>query len=295
MIINVTDTYKRAEYVDIISANIVLLEATPPPVMITRGDMIGKLRSFLIYIRDHGSAYIYGKHYTGVSIRKLAKLYGGSWTTWEDYIHAWIEWGLLGAPDHSVTENNIFEINAKEYARLSGDHYKATTMYTVTRWTAEQLASLPARKEKGSGTKANAIHRLGQAEADRIYGDRRGISHPAQLAEEMILYWIEAEIRDHGYCTRGALRQKVQVSYDDRNGQERRIKVDPVFDDMRPEIEKRYRYGAPTAELIQKLKDQYGAEKIRIKGRQWILTRKEDAPERATASARRRDKEDDKQ
>ena len=122
MVINVTDTFKRAEYIDIISANIVLLDTTPMPVMRTRGNMIGKLRSFLTYFRDHGSAYIYGKHYTGVSIRKLANLYGGSWTTWEKYIHVWIEHGLLGAPDHSASENNIFEINAKEYARLSGEN-----------------------------------------------------------------------------------------------------------------------------------------------------------------------------
>lgn len=269
MIINVTDTYKRAEYVDIISANLVLLEATPPPVMITRGDMIGKLRSFLSYIRDHGSAYIYGKHYTGVSIRKLAKLYGGSLTTWEKYIHAWIEWDLLGAPDHSVTENNIFEINAMDHAR-DNDQRNATTMYTVTRWTAEKLASLT--EIKGSGTKADKIHRRGQAEANRIYGDQREISHAQRLAEEMIIHRINIEIRRKGYCTRGELRQRVQVTYTDRNGEDQRIKIDPVFDDMRSEIEERYRYGAPTKELIQKLRDQYGADKIQINGRSWIIT-----------------------
>lgn len=277
MIINVTDTYKHAEYVDIISTNLALLKETHPPVMITRGDMIGKLRTFLIYIRDHGSAYIYGKHYTGVSIRKLRSIYGGgSYQTWEKYIHAWIEWDLLGVPDHSVTENNIFEINAKEYARLSGIEagtpMNATTMYTVTRWTAEKLASLTA--VKGTGTKADTIHRRGQAEADRIYGDKRKISHPQRLAEEMIWHRIGAEIKDHGYCTRGALRQKVPITYTGRNGQERRVKIDPVFDDMRSEIEKRYRYGAPTAEIVQRLRDQYGAEKIKIKGRQWIITEK---------------------
>lgn len=269
MIINVTDTYKRAEYVDIISANLVLLEATPPPVMITRGDMIGKLRSFLSYIRDHGSAYIYGKHYTGVSIRKLAKLYGGSLTTWEKYIHAWIEWDLLGAPDHSVTENNIFEINAMDHAR-DNNQRNATTMYTVTRWTAEKLASLT--EIKGSGTKADKIHRRGQAEANRIYGDQREISHAQKLAEEMIIHRINAEIRRKGYCTRGELRQRVQIIYTDRNGEDQRIKIDPVFDDMRSEIEERYRYSAPTKELIQKLRDQYGADKIQINGRQWIIT-----------------------
>lgn len=271
MIINVTDTYKRAEYVDIIGANLALLETTHPPVMRTRGDMIGKLRSFLTYIRDHGSAYIYGKHYTGVSIRKLASLYGGSLTTWEKYIHAWIEWDLLDRPNHSWSEKNVFEINAMDHAR-DNDQRNATTMYTVTRWTAEKLASLT--EIKGSGTKADKIHRRGQAEADRIYGDRRTISHPQRLAEEMIWHRISAEIKDHGYCTRGALRQKVPITYTDRNGQERRVKIDPVFDDMRSEIEKKYRYGAPTAEIVQRLRDQYGADKIKIKGRQWIITEK---------------------
>ncbi len=272
MIINVTDTYKRAEYVDIINANAVLLEATSPPVMRTRGDMKGKLRSFLTYIRDHGSAYIYGKHYTGVSIRKLAELYGGSWTTWEKYIHAWIEWGLLERPDHSWSEKNIFEINAMEYARLSGEHYNATTMYNVTRWTAEKLDNLP--EIRGTGTKADKIHRRGQAEADRIYGDRREISHAQRTAEKKILDRIGEEIRRKGYCTRGELRQRVQVSYADRNGEIRRIKIDPVFENMRAEIEKRYRYGAPTAERIRILKEQYGADKIKIEGRAWIITGK---------------------
>lgn len=273
MIINVTDTYKHAEYVEIISANLSLLDATPPPVMITRGDMIGKLRSFLIYIRDHGSAYIYGKHYTGVSIRKLREIYGGgSLTTWDKYIHMWIEWDLLGAPDHSVSENNIFEINAKEYARLSGEDYNATTMYTVTRWTAEKLASLP--EISGTGTKADKIHRRGQAEANRIYGDQREISHAQRLAEDMIICRINIEIERKGYCTRGELRQRVQITYEDRNGEDQLIKIDPVFKDMRSEIDKRYRYGAPNKKLIQKLRDQYGADKIQINGRQWIITEK---------------------
>ena len=276
MIINVTDSLSRAEYVDIISANLVLLEATPPPVMITRGDMIGKLRSFLSYIRDHGSAYIYGKHYTGVSIRKLAKLYGGSLTTWEKYIHAWIEWDLLGAPDHSVSKNNIFELNAMEYARLTanetGGIQNATTMYTVTRWTAEKLASLT--EIRGSGTKADKIHRRGQAEANRIYGDQREISHAQRLAEEMIIHRINIEISRKGYCTLGELMQRVQVPYTDKNGVDRRIKIDPVFKDMRSEIKKRYRYGAPSKKLIQKLRDQYGADKIKINGGQWIITAK---------------------
>lgn len=283
MIINVTDTYKRAEYVDIINANGILLETTPPPVMKTRGDMIGKLRSFLTYIRDHGSAYIYGKHYTGVSIRKLADLYGGSWVTWEKYIHTWIEWGLLGSPNHSVSENNVFEINAMDHARDHGQR-NATTMYTVTRWTAEKLASLTAIR--GTGTKADTIHRRGQAEANRIWGDQRGISHPQEVAEEMILHRIEAEIREKGYCTRGDLRQKVHVMYDDQDGRERRIKIDPVFDSMRSEIEKRYRYGAPTAKLIQRLRDRYGEDKIKIKGKAWIITEKEEAPERSGGATR---------
>lgn len=239
--------------------------------MVTRGDMVGKLRHFLEYLRDHASAFIYGKHYTGVSIRKLARLYGGSWATWEKYIHAWIEWGLLGRPNHSVSENNEFEINAMEYARLTG-HQNATTMYTVTAWTAEKLASLA--EIRGTGTKADAIHRRGQAEADRIWGDKREMSPAAKLAEKMILHRIGAEIKDHGYCTRGALRQKVQVTYDDKDGNEQRVKVDPVFDDMRSEIEKKYRYGAPNKELVKRLRDQYGADKIRIRGREWIITKK---------------------
>lgn len=271
LIINVTDSYKNAERLDIIDSNLALLEVTPLPVMNTRGDMKGKLISFLTYIRDQESAYIYGQHYTGVSIRKLARLYGGSPMTWEKYIHVWIEWKLLGEPDHSWTKNNIFEINAMEYARLTGVP-NATTMYTVTRWTAEKLASLTAIK--GTGTKADKIHRLGQEEAERIYRDQREISKPVQQAEKMILDRISAEIRRKGYCTRGELRQRVQVTYTDRNGVERRIMVDPVFNDMRAEIERKYRYGAPTAEMLQKLRDQYGADNIQINGRQWIITAK---------------------
>ena len=43
MIINVTDTFSRAEYVDIIAFDLHLLDTTPPPIMeeYKRGDMIG--------------------------------------------------------------------------------------------------------------------------------------------------------------------------------------------------------------------------------------------------------------
>lgn len=268
MSINVTDTYNRAGYVDIIDFNALLLDQPPACIANTRGDMLHKLRSFLQYIRDHASVYIYGKHYTGVSIRKLSSLYGGSWTTWEKYIHQWIEWGLLGRPDHSVSENNIFEINARIYAELT-DKKNATTMYTVNRWTREQLDNL--RPIKGSGTKADTIHRRGQAEANRIWGDQRKISAPQQTAEEMILYRIKAEIDARGYCTRGALRQKVHVVFDDKQGQERRIKIDNVFDDMREVLTAEgLRYGAPTVEIRRRIKDQFGTE---INGKEWIITR----------------------
>lgn len=265
MIINVTDSYNRLQYVDIIDFNLCLLAQIQPEVMNTRGDMVGKLRTLLEYIRDHSSVYIYGKNYTGVSIRKLAKIGGGSWTTWEKYIHMWIEWGLMGRPDHSVSENNIFEINAREYAELSGVP-NATTMYTVTRWTAEQLAGL--QRISGAGTKASTIHRRGQAAADDIWGDRRKISRVQQRAEMKIWETISGEISEHGYCKRDTLRG-IRVYFTSSDGKRKRVKMDPVFDAMRPEIEQLYHYGRPTAEIRERIKEQYGTE---ITGKEWIIT-----------------------
>lgn len=279
MIINVTDSLSRAEYVDIIAFDLHLLDTTPPPIMeeYKRGDMIGKLRTLLLYIRDHASAYIYGKHYTGVSIDKLRAEYGGgSVATWEKYIHLWIEWKLLGAPDHSVSKNNIFELNAMEYARLTanetGRKQNATTMYTVTRWTADVIQNI--KRVKGSGRKADAIHRRGKEEADKIWGDKRGRSRAVELAEMAILSRIKTEISRKGYCTRGDLRQRVCVTRENADGSETRIKIDPVFEDMRSEIDRRYYYGAPSKEQ---------RERWNI-GRQYIIMRYEDAPERATSA-----------
>lgn len=264
MIINVTDTYNRARYVDIISFNLLLLADNLSIFdSYKRGNMAGKLRGLLEYIRDHASAYLYGKHYTGVSVRKLAELYGGSLATWEKYLHLWVEWGLLGRIDHSVSENNIFEINAREYARVT-EVPNATSMYTVNRWTADQLASL--QPVRGSGTKASTIHRRGQAEADRIYGDRRRISLAQQRAEKKILARIRAEIANKGYCTRGELRG-LRVRYTDREGIQRRIKIDNVFDDMREVLTAEgLRYGAPTAEE---------RERFNLNSREWIITASE--------------------
>ena len=142
-------------------------------------------------------------------------------------------------------------------------------MYTVTRWTAEQLQGIT--QAKGSGRKAETIHRRGQAEADKIWGDKRGISRAVDLAEMAILSRINTEISRKGYCTRGDLRQRVHVYQTNADGTETRIKIDPVFEDMRSEIERRYYYGAPS-------KEQRKQWKI---GRQYIIMRKEDAPERA--------------
>lgn len=266
MVINVTHSYYTSQYVDIIERNGILLLQVLPSAMQTRGDMIGKLRSFLSYIREHGSAYIYGKCYTGVSIRKLSELYGGTWRTWEKYIHAWIEWGLLGIPNHSSSENNIFEINAMDYARDSG-YPHATTMYTVTAWTAEQLREL--QPISGAGTKASVIHRRGKAEADRIYGDRRGISPAQQRAEKAILRRIARDIARRGYSTRESLRE-IRTYYTGQDGKRHRVKMDPVFDSMRSELEKEYSYHPPTAEERQRLQ---------LTGRGWILTERDNAPE----------------
>ena len=268
---NVTHSKNRLAYVDIIDFDLSLLQRIPP-VMNTRGDMAGKLRSFLEYIRDHASLYIYGQHYTGVSIRKLSKLYGGSWTTWEKYIHTWIEWGLLGRPDHSVSKNNVFEVKAMRRAARkteeTGSRQNATTMYTVTRWTAEQLAGL--QRISGAGTKASTIHRRGQAAADDIWGDRRKISRVQQRAEMKIWETISGEISEHGYCKRDTLRG-IRVYFTSSDGKRKRVKIDPVFDAMRPEIEQLYQYGRPTAEIREQLREIYGAE---ITGREWIITAK---------------------
>lgn len=267
MIINVTHTFSSPAYLDIIDFNEHLLDTTPH-LIDTRGNMIGKLRTFLKYLRDNGSVYIYKRWYTGVSIRKLVKLGGGSRATWEKYIHLWIEHGLLGAPDHSVSENNIFEKNAMEYARLTGNR-NATTMYTVNKWTAEQLQGIT--NTRGSGRKAEAIHRIGKAKADKVWGDRRGISKAVDLAEGMIRRRIEAQISKKGYCTRGDLRQQVHVYRENADGTETKISVDNVFADMRPEIEQRYYYGSASKEQRERWKI----------GREFVIMRKEDAPERA--------------
>lgn len=279
MIINVTDTFSHAEYVDIITFNLHLLDTTPPPIMkeYTRGDMVGKLRTLLLYIRDHGSVNIYRKRYTGVSVDKLRAVYGGgSPATWNKYIHYWIEWGLLGAPDHSVSKNNIIEVNAMEYARLTeketGQKQNATTMYTVTRWTEDVIQNIT--RVKGTGRKADTIHRKGKEEADRIWGDKRGEPRAVELAEMAILSRIKTEISRKGYCTRGDLRQRVCITRENADGTETRIKIDPVFEDMRSEIERRYYYGAPSKEQ---------RERWNI-GRQYIIMRYEDAPERATSA-----------
>lgn len=266
MIINVTDTYNRARYVDIISFNLLLLADNLSIFdSYKRGNMAGKLRGLLEYIRDHASAYLYGKHYTGVSVRKLAELYGGSLATWEKYLHLWVEWGLLGRIDHSVSENNIYEINAREYARVT-EVPNATSMYTVNLWTAEQLAGL--QRISGAGTKASTIHRRGQAAADDIWGDRRKISRVQQRAEMKIRETISEEISEHGYCKRDTLRG-IRVYFTSSDGKRKRVKMDPVFDAMRPEIEQLYHYGRPTAEIREQLREAYGAE---ISGREWIIT-----------------------
>ena len=275
-IINVTDTYNRLAYVEIISSNLLLLDRIQP-VMNTRGDMVGKLRTMLEYIRDHASLYIYGKNYTGVSIRKLSEIGGGSWTTWEKYIHMWIEWGLMGRPDHSISENNRFEVNAmlraERETERTGHRQNATTMYTVTRWTAEQLAGL--QRISGAGTKASTIHRRGQAAADDIWGDRRKISRVQQRAEMKIRETISKEISEHGYCKRDTLRG-IRVYFTSSDGKRKRVKMDPVFDAMRPEIEQLYQYGRPTAEIREQLREIYGAE---ISGREWIITARSNAPD----------------
>lgn len=257
MIINVTDSHDTATHVELIDFDLCQLEKAPPHLQEKLDQRNGKMRTKLIqfmeYVRDHGYATLYGgKDYTGISIRKLSELYGGSLSTWQKYIYIWVEWGLLGRPNKSYSTNNGYEYNAMEYAKSYSKvkdipNCKPTTMYTVTRWTDGLLQAVDtvALSDYGTGRKVSTIHRRGADTANKIWGDRRGIADVVAKAEDRITARVTQEITAKGYCTKADIMQKVHV---------KGINLQAVLSDMMTELKKKYRYGRPTKEQRERYK-----------------------------------------
>lgn len=141
-----------------------------------------------------------------VSLAKLHALYGGSKSTWREYIARFCALGLLQQHkpgNHSPENNTAAENYSVKVAEEHDNGSRAASWYTFPRYTPQRLAEADAKAErmKGRPARKDAIRdALGDDIANRATDTRYGI-HPNTVAQrEALRTAVLTRIDANGYC-----------------------------------------------------------------------------------------------